>query len=195
MHHGAKLFFDQFNAQGGLGGRAVEVKLLDDGYEPDRCKAHTEKFIKGDAFALFGYVGTPTSLAVLPLVNEARIPFFGPFTGAEALREPFNKWVFHLRASYYDETGLIVKQLTSLGLKKIAVFYQNDAYGKAGLDGVNKALAEHKLPLAGAATVERNSVDVAAAGGVVPQVQSMINGQLPAATGGVPPATPAPPHD
>ena len=95
--------------------------------------------------------------------NQAKVPFFAPFTGVESLRQPFNRLIFHVRASYYDETALIVRQLVNLGIKKIAVFHQNDAYGKAGLDGVNKALAEHKLPLAGAATVERNSVDVAAA--------------------------------
>ena len=114
-------------------------------------------------FALFGYVGTPTSMEAVPLFNQAKVPFFAPFTGAESLRQPFNRLIFHVRASYYDETALIVRQLVNLGIKKIAVFHQNDAYGKAGLDGVNKALAEHKLPLAGAATVERNSVDVAAA--------------------------------
>ena len=85
---------------------------------------------------LFGYIGTPTSLAALPIFTQAKVPFFGPFTGAEALRQPFNRLIFHVRASYYDETALIVRQLTNLGLKKIAVFYQNDAYGKAGLDGV-----------------------------------------------------------
>lgn len=163
MHHGVKLFFDQFNAQGGLGGRPVEVKLLDDGYEPDRCKANTEALLRDEVFALIGYVGTPTSLAALPLVNQARIPFFGPFTGAEALRNPFSKWVFHVRASYYDETGLIVRQLTSLDLKKIAVFRQNDSYGQAGLDGVVRALAAQGLQPAAVGTVERNSVDVAAA--------------------------------
>ncbi|MBL8331594.1 MAG: ABC transporter substrate-binding protein [Rubrivivax sp.] len=163
MHHGVKLFFDQFNAQGGLGGRPVEVKLLDDGYEPDRCKANTEALLRDEVFALIGYVGTPTSLAALPLVNQARIPFFGPFTGAEALRNPFSKWVFHVRASYYDETALIVRQLTSLDLKKIAVFRQNDSYGQAGLDGVVRALAAQGLQPAAVGTVERNSVDVAAA--------------------------------
>ena len=96
-------------------------------------------------FALFGYVGTPTSLAALPLVNEAKIPFIGPFTGAQALREPFSRYVFHVRASYFDETALIVKQLTSLGLKKIAVFRQNDSYGQAGLDGVVRALKAQNL--------------------------------------------------
>ena len=141
----------------------VEIRTLDDGYEPDRCAENTRKLIADDVFALFGYVGTPTSLAAVPLFNQAKVPFFAPFTGAESLRQPFNRLIFHVRASYYDETALIVRQLVNLGIKKIAVFHQNDAYGKAGLDGLNKALAEHKLPLAGAATVERNSVDVAAA--------------------------------
>ena len=163
FNQGAKLFFDQLNAAGGVGKRMVEIRTLDDGYEPDRCAENTRKLIADDVFALFGYVGTPTSLAAVPLFNQAKVPFFAPFTGAESLRQPFNRLIFHVRASYYDETALIVRQLVNLGIKKIAVFHQNDAYGKAGLDGVNKALAEHKLPLAGAATVERNSVEVAAA--------------------------------
>ena len=160
---GAKLFFDQLNAQGGVGGRSIDIKQLDDGYEPDRCAENTNKLIAEDVFALFGYIGTPTSLAALPLVNKAQIPFIAPFTGAMALREPFNKLAFHLRASYNDETALIVKQLTNLGLKKIAVFYQNDAYGKAGLDGVTLALAAQNLKPVAVATVERNSQEVAAA--------------------------------
>jgi ABC-type branched-subunit amino acid transport system substrate-binding protein len=163
MHAGAKIFFDSLNANGGIGGRTIELRTLDDGYEPDRCKANTERFIKDDVFALFGYVGTPTSLAALPLVNEAHIPFFGPFTGAEALRDPFSRNVFHVRASYFDETALIVKQLTALELKKVAVFYQNDAYGKAGLAGVQRALKAHGLQPVALGTVERNTVDVAKA--------------------------------
>ena len=163
MNKGARIYFDTLNANGGIHGAQIELRTLDDGYEPDRCKANTEKFIKDDVFGLFGYVGTPTCLAALPLVNESKIPFFGPFTGAEALREPFSKSVFHVRASYYDETGLIVKQLTSLGLKKIAVFYQNDSYGKAGLEGVKRALKPLGLEPVALGTVERNTVDVAGA--------------------------------
>jgi ABC-type branched-subunit amino acid transport system substrate-binding protein len=163
FHQGAKLFFDQLNAQGGIGRRMVEIRTLDDGYEPDRCAENTRKLIDEDVFALFGYIGTPTSLAALPLLTQAKVPFFAPFTGAEALRQPFNRLVFHVRASYFDETALIVRQLTNLGVKKIAVFHQNDAYGKAGLDGVARALAEQKLSPVATATVERNSVDVKAA--------------------------------
>ena len=163
FNQGAKLFFDQLNAQGGVGKRTVEIRTLDDGYEPDRCAENTRKLIADEVFALFGYIGTPTSLAAMPLFTKEKVPFFGPFTGAEALRQPFNRLIFHVRASYYDETALIVRQLTNLGLKKIAVFYQNDAYGKAGLDGVTKALTELKLTPVATATVERNSVDVKAA--------------------------------
>ena len=163
FNQGAKLFFDQLNAQGGVGKRMVEIRTMDDGYEPDRCAENTRKLIADEVFALFGYIGTPTSLAALPLFTKEKVPFFGPFTGAEALRQPFNRLIFHVRASYYDETALIVRQLTNLGLKKIAVFYQNDAYGKAGLDGVTRALAELKLTPVATATVERNSTDVKAA--------------------------------
>jgi ABC-type branched-subunit amino acid transport system substrate-binding protein len=141
----------------------IEIRNLDDGYEPDRCVENTRKLIAAEVFALFGYIGTPTSVAALPLAIKDNMPFVAPFTGAMALRQPLHRNVFHLRASYNDETALIVKNLTSLGLKKIAVFYQNDAYGKAGLDGVNLALAALNLKPVGLATVERNSVDVAAA--------------------------------
>ena len=163
MQLGAKAYFDAVNASGGVAGQPIVLKTMDDGYDPARCKANTEKFIRDEVFALFGYVGTPTSLAALPLATAARIPFVAPFTGAEALRDPFNKLVFHIRASYYDETELIVKQLTQLDLKKIAIFHQNDAYGQAGLKGVMRALEKRGLQPAGVATVERNSVDVAAA--------------------------------
>ena len=160
---GALLYFERFNARGGVNGRMIELKSLDDGYEPDRCKANTDRLIKDGAFALFGYIGTPTSLAALPLATAAQVPFFAPFTGAQALRDPFNRFAFHVRASYFDETAEIVKQVTSIGAKRIAVFHQNDSYGKAGLDGVVRALKPLNLEPAATATVERNTVDVAAA--------------------------------
>jgi ABC-type branched-subunit amino acid transport system substrate-binding protein len=163
MQLGAKACFDAVNASGGIHGTPVVLKTLDDGYDPARCKANTEKFIQDDVFALFGYVGTPTSLAALPLLTAAKVPFVAPFTGAEALRDPFNRLVFHVRGSYYDETELIVKQLTQLDLKRIAVFHQNDAYGQAGFKGVDRALTKRGLKPLAIGTVERNTVDVAAA--------------------------------
>jgi branched-chain amino acid transport system substrate-binding protein len=157
---GAKLYFDGINAKGGINGKTIDIRKLDDGYEPDRTAVNTQQFISDGVFALFGYIGTPTSVAALPLATQAKIPFFAPFTGAQSLREPFNRYAVHVRASYFDETALIVKQANAIGIKKIAVFYQNDAYGKAGLEGVQRALKELNLQPAGLGTVERNSVDV-----------------------------------
>ena len=163
-HQGAQLFFDDLNSKGGLNGREVRIRVLDDGYEPERCVANTQRFIKDDVFALFGYLGTPTSVAALPLVQQERIPLFAPLTGSQALRQQgLRQLVFNVRASYADETALMVRQLTGLGLKKIAVFYQNDGYGQSGLEGVTQALAQHGLSPVASATVERNSADVKAA--------------------------------
>ena len=163
FYQGARVYFDQLNAQGGIGRQQIEILKLDDGYEPARCAENTKKLIASDVFALFGYIGTPTSLVALPMASKEKIPFIAPVTGAMSLRDPFNKYAFHVRASYNDETAMIVKQLTNMGLKKIAVFYQNDAYGKAGLDGVTLALGGMSLKPVAQATVERNSVDVAPA--------------------------------
>ncbi|HSX93763.1 MAG TPA: ABC transporter substrate-binding protein [Hydrogenophaga sp.] len=160
---GAQLYFDLLNQQGGVGGQRIEIAKLDDGYEPERCAENTRQLLSRGCTALFGYIGTPTSLAALPLALKDGAPFVAPFTGAMGLRQPFNRLVFHLRASYNDETALIVRQLTSLGLNDIAVFHQNDSYGKAGLDGVTLALEQRKLKPKATATVERNSVDVAKA--------------------------------
>lgn len=163
FHLGAQMHFAAVNARGGVQGRRIELQRLDDGYEPERCAANTRQFIGQNVFALFGYVGTPTSLAALPLATEAKIPFFAPFTGAQALREPFNRYAIHVRASYFDETAAIVRQVTSVGIRKIAVFHQNDAYGQTGLDGVQRALQAQELTPVAVGTVERNSTDVAAA--------------------------------
>ncbi len=164
MQSGIQAYFKVVNANGGINGRNLVLKTLDDGYEPERTVANTKQLIEKDgALALLGYVGTPTSVAALPIFTEAKVPFIGAFTGAEVLRAPFNKQIFNIRASYYEETELIVEHLHKLSLNRVAVFYQNDAYGKAGLEGVNRALKKRGLTPVAIATVERNSVDVAAA--------------------------------
>ena len=163
MRTGIQAYFDQVNRAGGVNGRKLLLKSLDDGYEPPRAAENTRKLVQEDVFALLGYVGTPTSEAAKPIFTEARVPFVGAFTGAELLRSPFNRYVFNVRASYNAETDAIVELLTKLNLNRIAVFYQNDSYGKAGLAGVEKAMAARNLKIIGAATVERNSVDVATA--------------------------------
>ena len=164
MKSGAEAYFDVINKSGGINGRKIKLISIDDGYEPDKAAANTKKLINDDkVLALFGYVGTPTSNASLPILTEAKVPFIGAFTGAQSLREPFNRYVFNVRGSYFDETEQIVGHLVQQGIKKIAVFYQNDAYGKAGLAGVERAMKKRMLDIAVTATVERNTTDVSAA--------------------------------
>lgn len=160
---GAQLVFERVNARGGVARRPIELRVLDDGYEADRCAANTQSLIRDEVFALFGYVGTPTSLAALPLLSRAGVPLVAPCTGAAALREPFNRQVFLARASYRDEATLIVRQLWRGGARRIALLRQADSYGVAGLDALTRALAAQGLSLLGQASVERNSLDVSAA--------------------------------
>jgi branched-chain amino acid transport system substrate-binding protein len=159
MKLGAEAYFKVVNDAGGINGRKIKLISLDDGYEPDRAKANTQ-INEEKVLALFGYVGTPTSNAALPVFTEAKVPFIGAFTGAQSLREPFNRYIFNVRASYFDETERIVENLVAQGVKNIAVFYQNDAYGKAGLAGMERAMKKRNLPITALATVERNTVNV-----------------------------------
>jgi len=164
MRDGASLYFDHINRKGGVHGRKIKLVSLDDGYEPERAVANTKQLIGQEGvFALFGYVGTPTSYAVMPIITDAKVPFFGAFTGAEGLRTPFNRYIFNVRASYYQETEALVKYLVANRKQRIAVFYQDDSYGKAGLSGVQAAMERRKLPIVALGTVQRNTVDVAAA--------------------------------
>lgn len=165
MNAGASLYFDYINKQGGVFGRKIELKALDDMYEPEEAVRNTKKLIEEDrVFALFGYVGTPTSQAVMPLVNQARIPFFAPFTGAQSLRDPQSRYVFHVRAGYEEETAAIVRQIRTTGLKRIVVVFNDDAYGRAGLSGVEHAIkalpADSGVQLVAQESVIRNTVEI-----------------------------------
>jgi branched-chain amino acid transport system substrate-binding protein len=164
LNAGIKAYVEAVNAQGGINGRKLKVITADDGYEANRAAANTKNLIeKEGVFALIGYVGTPTTLASLPILTDAKVPLLGPFTGAQSLREPFNRYLFHVRASYFDETEKIVEHLTTVGIKRIGVFYQNDAYGKAGLEGVERAIKKRGLSIAALGIVERNSTDLSKA--------------------------------
>jgi len=164
LRDGMKVYFDLVNSQGGINGRKIQLVTRDDQYESKLAAENTKKLIDEDrVFALIGYVGTPTSAASLPIFTEAKVPFIGPFTGAELLRTPLNRYIFNVRASYFDETDKIVEQLLTVGMKRFAVFYQNDAYGQAGLAGMERAVKARGGELVVKSTVERNTVDVAKA--------------------------------
>jgi ABC-type branched-subunit amino acid transport system substrate-binding protein len=162
MQQGLNAAFNEINAKGGVHGRKLKLISVNDGYEPDRAIAATKKLIEEDkVFALIGPVGTPTSAAAQPIATAAKVPFMGAFTGAGFLRNPKLENVINVRASYDAETEAWVKHLTEdLKISKIAIFYQDDAFGRAGLSGFKKAMDKRKMEIAAEATYERNTTAV-----------------------------------
>ena len=165
MREGLLAAFDEANRAGGIGGRKLALKSTDDGYEPEKTIEATKKIITEDKiFALVGPVGTPTSKAGQPIASAAKIPFIGPFTGAEFLRDPYNRYVVNIRSSYFQETEAWIEHLTKdLGITKIAILYQDDAFGLAGLEGVNRAMAKRNMTLVASGSFRRNTEAVKSA--------------------------------
>lgn len=162
MRAGLSAAFSKINDEGGVNGRDIILLSRDDGYEPDRAVKNTLDFIEqNDVFMLIGEVGTPTSNAVIPLIEQHQIPFFAPFTGAEFLRVPFRRYVINVRASYFQEMEKLASYLIDVKKNtKIACFYQDDSYGLAGLEGIERALRKRGLELVSRGSYERNTVAV-----------------------------------
>jgi ABC-type branched-subunit amino acid transport system substrate-binding protein len=160
--HGALSYIQQVNERGGIHGRKIKLIAYDDGYDPQVCVANTQRLIIQDkVFALFCYVGTPTTVKIIPILEQARLPLLGVFSGANALREPLNRYIINIRASYYQETQEAVRHLVEdLGLRKVAVFYQYDAYGFDGLKGTELALKAIGLAPVARGTYIRGTLNV-----------------------------------
>lgn len=162
MREGLLAAFAEANKAGGVKGHKIELISRDDGYDPNKAIQTAKQLIDQDkVFALIGSVGTPTSAAVQPIATDAGVPFIGAFTGAEFLRTPYKRSVVNVRASYFQETETMVEHLTKdLGVSRIAIFYQDDAFGQAGLAGVKRALDRRKMSLVAEGTYERNTTAV-----------------------------------
>lgn len=153
LWRGAQAYFQMLNESGGVHGQKIEVVTLDDRYNGELTLPNTANLVEEKkVFALFGYVGTPTIVKALPLIQTYRqeeIFLFSNFTGAQPQREPpYLDLVYNIRASYRDETEAIVDRLNKIGHTKFALFIQDDAYGRSGADGVQRALQKRKLPRA-----------------------------------------------
>ncbi|MCB1987502.1 MAG: ABC transporter substrate-binding protein [Burkholderiaceae bacterium] len=163
---GGSIYFRHVNAQGGVHGQKIAVKVLDDGYKVDDTVRLTRELLADpELVALFGFAGTSNVGKLLSegVLEQGGAALVAPYTGGEPLRNPFNPWIFHVRAGYADETEHMVQQVTTLGMTRIAVMYQDDGFGKAGLEGVRKALTRRKLELSAAAPYDRNTDNVDAA--------------------------------
>jgi ABC-type branched-subunit amino acid transport system substrate-binding protein len=161
MLDGASAVFQDVNSHGGIHGRSIELIVADDGYDPDRAVDQTLKLIEDkQVFSLFGYVGTPTSNAVIPIVQEMKVPLIGAFTGAMSLRRPVVREIINFRASYDDESDALVQYFVSRGAKRFGVMYQDDGFGRAVLDGTVRALKRRGLELIAKGAFQRGTTAI-----------------------------------
>ncbi|WP_369721776.1 ABC transporter substrate-binding protein [Bradyrhizobium sp. LLZ17] len=173
MRQGVVVAFTEINAKGGVHGRKLQLISRDDGYDPDRSVAQTLRLIEDDkVFALIGAVGTPTAMATIPITSASNVPFIGPLSGADFLRDAELSNVVNIRASYGAEAETWIKHLTEdRHFTRIGIFYQDDSFGRDGLAGVKRALAKRGLELAAEGTFERNTRAVGAAWRVIKRAE------------------------
>lgn len=162
MRIGAEVVFKEINAHGGIHGRKINLIVADDAYEPDNAIDATLKMIEEQkVFALFGYVGTPTANAVLPIIKETNTPLIGVFSGAMTLRRPVVPDVINVRASYDDESEMLVEYfIKTKQAKRFAVFYQDDGFGLAVLSGTTKALKRRNMEIIAKGTFQRGTTAI-----------------------------------
>ncbi|MEP6825560.1 MAG: ABC transporter substrate-binding protein [Ramlibacter sp.] len=157
---GGNIYFSHINARGGIHGNKIRVLVADDAYKVEETVRLTREMLaRPEVVALYGFAGTANVGKLLTdnVLEEGGAALVAPYTGGEPLRKPFNSWIFHVRAGYADEAEHMVQQVTTLGMKRVAVMYQDDGFGKAGLVGVEAALAKRGLKLAASAGYERNT--------------------------------------
>jgi branched-chain amino acid transport system substrate-binding protein len=158
---GATAYLNRINEDGGVNGRKVQLQAFDDGYDPARADACFNRLKAEKVFAAGFFVGTPTAAKYVPLAQQEKLPVVGLFTGAQLLYEPLKHYIVNVRASYYDETREQVENLwQGIGAHKIAVLYQDDAFGKTVLDGVKLALTKYHAAPVATGSFERGTLDV-----------------------------------
>jgi branched-chain amino acid transport system substrate-binding protein len=178
---GSRLYFDSVNAKGGVFGRKIVYTTLDDGFDVAKAAENTRQLVNEDkVFLIYNNTGTGHTAAIMPLIEETQTIVFGPVTGASAFRDKFNRYLFHVRPSYANEARRMVTQLKQTGITRVAVFYQDDIFGKTLLEEVRKAAAQENLPLAVEVKADPKQADFSAAAATAekaaPQVVIMCTG-------------------
>lgn len=163
MNQGAKAYIDGVNRAGGVNGRKIQLRILDDGFIPKKAAANAEKLIRDEhVFALFQTRGTPHTEAVAPILAASGVPLVAPSTGAAIFHKPVNRLIFNVRAPYQEEVLKGIEHFTTLGYKKIGLLHVDDSFGHDGLEGFEKGMAAHKLEPAIIASFARDKPDIRA---------------------------------
>jgi branched-chain amino acid transport system substrate-binding protein len=164
VNEGANAYFSIINKQGGVYGRKIELRTLDDRFDPALTAANAERLITRDhVFALFQGRGTPHTQALMPILAANKVPLLAPSTGATVLHNPVNPWIFNIRAKYQDEVARAVEHFVTLGVKDIGLLHVDDSFGEDGLAGFRAAMERYKLSPAVIGKFGRVDPDYAAA--------------------------------
>ncbi|MBP6764054.1 MAG: ABC transporter substrate-binding protein [Rubrivivax sp.] len=146
---GMKALFDEVNRNGGVLGRKISLRTLDDQNEPARAEANARQLAKDGAFILFGSVEGGPSTAVMAVANDLKLPFFGPLAGSPGLRRPTQPLVFVVRAEHRDEFQALMQHGLRVGLKRVALFHADSAGGREHLANVQKLTADIGMAFGG----------------------------------------------
>jgi ABC-type branched-subunit amino acid transport system substrate-binding protein len=160
---GAQAYFAYVNAHGGVNGRKIDYKVVDDAYDPAQTVQATRQLVQQDGvFAIFNSIGTEHMIAVRPFLNQLKVPQLFVGTGA---REIFNgrakyPWTIAFLPSFYGEGKLYGRYIAAHTPKaRVAVLYENDDYGKDLRDGAKAGLGS-KGKIVGTASYELTDADM-----------------------------------
>jgi ABC-type branched-subunit amino acid transport system substrate-binding protein len=157
----SRAYFESINSQGGIHGRKIRLITVDDGYDANKALANVKQLVEKDnVVALFGIIGTPANQLIMPYADQVGIVNFAPYTGSDALRQFKSRWLYHVRASYTDETQKIIDHIALRGIKEVGTVYQNNAFGKESLANLERILSERKMKLLVAAPINNDSKNV-----------------------------------
>lgn len=155
---GALLYFNEVNRQGGIHGRKIRLVSLDDQYKPELAIQNTVQLIEQqNVFALVHYTWTPVARAVIPVATRYNMPFFAPYTGASDLYPSSSPVVFTVRASFQAELEMIIRHITTLGIRKIAFVRYTSKTGDELLADLQPLLKEYGATLVGTGSMANNS--------------------------------------
>ncbi|SEL39997.1 amino acid/amide ABC transporter substrate-binding protein, HAAT family [Roseovarius nanhaiticus] len=144
---GGNAYFDHINKQGGVNGRKIEWITENDSYNPQEAVSVARSMIdRTGILAFVGTLGTVTNLAVLPLIEQKKVPLIGAIAGHPDLLEPTSPYVFGILPSG-DKVGAKMARYVrdDLNAQRIAVAYQNDPFGKSPLEGLTAELGEDQI--------------------------------------------------
>src|SRR5678815_3870587 len=154
---GMNMRVDELNAQGGVNGRKLKLIVEDHGYDPKKAVLATQKLVQKDKiFAMVGTIGTPTSMASMPILFDKNFPL----TAAREMYEPLHKLKYSFAATYFDQMRAGVKHLVKLkGSKKVCTLYQDDDFGAEVMRGAEAGLKDINMALAEKTTYKRGATD------------------------------------